>query len=132
MKRILYFIVMGILWVGCGEPEPRKPKKQTSGSFIRESVERSRALLAQEEELIQKIIKQDSIHNYRSSASGSWYYYETQNTEDSYTIQSNDLVTLTYNLQSLANDTIYTTSEIGTLIYKVDKQELFPGTSQQY
>jgi gliding motility-associated peptidyl-prolyl isomerase len=34
---------------------------------------------------------------------------------------------LSYNILSLNNDTIYSKEEIGTLTYKVDKQELFQG-----
>ncbi|MGB5274162.1 MAG: FKBP-type peptidyl-prolyl cis-trans isomerase, partial [Flavobacteriaceae bacterium] len=41
--------------------------------------------------------------------------------------KTDDLVTLSYNLISLSNDTIYTVEEIGVQSYKVDKQDVFPG-----
>ncbi|HSR61466.1 MAG TPA: FKBP-type peptidyl-prolyl cis-trans isomerase, partial [Robiginitalea sp.] len=44
-----------------------------------------------------------------------------------YKPQPDDLVTLRYNLTTWNNDTLYREAEIGTLRYKVDKQELFPG-----
>lgn len=73
------------------------------------------------------MIQADSLHSYESSASGSRYYYETRLSGDGYRPMPDDLVTLQYNILNWAGDTIYNRQEIGTLKYKVDKQELFPG-----
>ncbi|NNE76932.1 MAG: gliding motility-associated peptidyl-prolyl isomerase GldI, partial [Pricia sp.] len=108
-------------------PEPRRPVKVKSGSFFKESVERSKQLLASEEKKIQEIIKNDTAHEYTHSASGSWYHYNVKIDETEYLPQPDDLVTLTYNIVDLENDTLYSKDDIGVLTYKVDKQELFPG-----
>ena len=126
MKKIIYLSLISVVFA-CGGPEPRKPIETKSGSFIKESVERNKRLLEEEEVLIQQYIAIDSIHDYQNSAAGSWYSYEIKNDEASYTPKEDDLVTLTYNLRSLNNDTIYSMEEVGVLNYKVDKQELFPG-----
>ncbi len=126
MKDFLYILLI-VSMIGCGGPEPRKPVKIKSGSFFSESVERNKELLAQEEKLIQDIIARDSLHTYQTSASGSWYFYENQNEATDYFPQPDDLVTLTYNIMTFNNDTIYSKEDIGTIIYKVDKQELFLG-----
>jgi hypothetical protein len=47
------FLVLG----SCKGPEPRKPVQQKSGSFFKESIERNRKLLAEEENMIQEIIQ---------------------------------------------------------------------------
>ena len=117
-------MVIGL--IGCKGPEPRRPVKVKGGSF-NASVERSKKLLALEESMINSIITNDSIHEYMNSAAGAWYYYEQRNENGTYTPQPDDLVTLTYNVMSFTNDTIYSQEEIGIIKYKVDKQELFPG-----
>lgn len=125
MKLVL-LIIATIVLIGCGGPEPRRPIKVKSSSF-NASVERSKKLLALEESMINTIITNDSLHEYRNSAAGAWYYYEQRNENATYTPQPDDLVTLTYNVMGFTNDTIYSQEEIGILKYKVDKQELFPG-----
>ena len=129
MKSVNYLllILIAIGLVSCGGPEPRRPIKVSTGSFMKESVERNKILLAQEEEVIKQIIAQDSTHSYHSSASGSWFYYDSQNEKASYYPKPNDLVTFTYNVVSFDNDTIYSIKDLGIQKYKVDKQELFPG-----
>ena len=126
MKNFIYILPFICLFA-CGEPEPRRPVKNQSGSLIKASVQRNIELLKQEEQIIQQIIANDTLHDYLTSASGSWYFYNAMNQESDYTPLTDDLVTLNYNLVSLENDTIYTMEEIGTINYKVDKQELFPG-----
>ncbi|NAS11385.1 gliding motility-associated peptidyl-prolyl isomerase GldI [Poritiphilus flavus] len=126
MKTLSYFILFAFL-LSCAGPEPRKPIKVQSGSFYKESVERNKKLLAEEEQLIREIITRDSLHQYISSASGSWYYYDNKVEGEGILPEPDDLVTLSYDIRNLQNDTIYKADEIGVITYKVDKQELFPG-----
>lgn len=120
-------IVLLMLLAACGGPEPRKPVKVKSASFYKESAERSRLLLEHEEKLIQDIIAKDTAHTYEHSASGSWYYMISKNEKDDYTAHPDDLVTMTYDILTFDNDTIYSMEDIGIFKYKVDKQDLFPG-----
>lgn len=126
MKYIIFLLLI-IGLAGCGGPEPRRPIKVKSGSFYSESAERSRQLLVREERLIQEIIAQDTAHTYVNSASGSWYHMISKNEHDVNTVQPEDLVTMTYDILTLSNDTIYSMEDIGIFKYKVDKQALFPG-----
>ena len=126
MRRIPILLVL-LSVMACQEQVPRKPIKVNSGSFIKESVERNKKLLAAEEEMIQDIIRKDSLKNYIATADGSWYCYDLSNEVSSYTAQPDDLVRFTYALLTLENDTIYSENEIGLQTYKVDKQGLFPG-----
>ncbi|MEA1785088.1 gliding motility-associated peptidyl-prolyl isomerase GldI [Arenibacter sp. GZD96] len=123
-------LVLGLFVVsifGCTGPEPRRPIKAKTASFIKESAERNKALLAEEERLIQELITKDTLHEYKASNSGSWYYYEMENTQTNYYPKTDDLVTLTYSLRTLQNEIIYTEAEIDTIPYVVDKESLFPG-----
>ncbi|MCL6265369.1 gliding motility-associated peptidyl-prolyl isomerase GldI [Flagellimonas myxillae] len=126
MKAVL-MILMGMFLIGCGGPEPRRPVKINSGSFFKESVERNKALLAQEEALIQNIIDADSLHDYVASPNGFWYYLEKKNETATYLPKPNDQILFSYNLVTLQNDTIYTAQELGPTSYVVDKEQLFTG-----
>jgi gliding motility-associated peptidyl-prolyl isomerase len=127
MKYFLILLVLGISLVSCQEAEPRRPTKVRTGSFFKETIKRNKELLAQEEKLIKAIIAKDTAHTYLSSSKGSWYYYDIKNDSVSYTPKPDDLVIFTYNMVSFSNDTIYKSEEMGTIKYKVDKQNLFPG-----
>lgn len=120
-------IFICLLLAACSGPEPRKPVQTKSGSFFKESVERSKKLLQLEEQKIQDIIKTDSLKHYNHTAFGSWYHYWAINDSTDYTPKTDDLVVFTYDLITLDNDTIYKQEDIGVVTYKVDKQELFPG-----
>lgn len=121
------WLLMATLMLSCGGPEPRRPVEVKSGSFFKESVERSKNRLMKEEKQIQEIIEKDTAQEYVHSATGSWYRRDVVNAEAEYTPQPDDLVTLTYNLMGFDGDTLYTKNDIGIITYKVDKQELFPG-----
>ncbi len=125
--RLVSFLFLSILILGCDGPEPRRPIQTKSGSFFKASIERSRKLLEAEESKIQEIIALDSLKHYSHSNSGSWYHYLTVNEESDYTPKTDDLVAFNYDILTLDNDTIYSQEEIGVVTYKVDKQELFLG-----
>jgi len=127
MKRITALFALLTLAASCQEPEPRWPVEAKGGSFLKLSAERNRRLLEQEEALMAQLMAGDSAHTWLESASGTHYYYEVQAESEGYRPQPDDLVTLRYDLLTWNNDTLYSEAEIGTLRYKVDKQELFPG-----
>lgn len=124
---LLFLLILSITFIACKEPEARKPISVKTGTFLKESIERNKALLAQEEAIIKQIIAKDSIHEYKASANGFWYYYNKIDSTSNYLPKEDDLVTLTYNINTLNNTPIYTQQEIGIITYRVDKQELFPG-----
>jgi gliding motility-associated peptidyl-prolyl isomerase len=127
MKQFICILIL-VSFVACEGPVPRHPVKRKTSSSIEASIERSKKILALEEAMMQQVIAKDSTNFYIQSDSGSWYYYNKKLVDTTaYRPQPNDLVTLTYNILSLSNDTIYKMEEIGILKYKVDKQEFFPG-----
>ena len=116
-----------LLMTACKEAEPRRPLEVKHGSFLKQSVERNRKLLKAEDSVMRELIGLDSLQQYVESSSGSRYYYDRQSPGDGYLPQPDDLVTLTYDLRTWNEDTIYRQEEIGIIRYRVDKQELFPG-----
>ncbi|WP_421812504.1 gliding motility-associated peptidyl-prolyl isomerase GldI [Flagellimonas sp.] len=125
--RFLLAVLLIAIVASCGGPEPRKPVEVKSGSFYKESIERTKKLLAAEEEAIQEIISKDTAHQYLSSPDGFWYYYESKNDTATYRPKTGDQILFSYNLMSLRNDTIYAVEEIGPTSHVIDKQQLFPG-----
>jgi gliding motility-associated peptidyl-prolyl isomerase len=127
MKKFAPVLCLAFLFLSCEGPQPRRPVEVKSGSFLKLSAERNKKLLQMEESLMDTLIGRDSLHEYLGSSSGFRYYYDKQLPGEGYRPKPDDLVTLTYNLRSWNEDTLYRQEEIGILRYKVDKQELFPG-----
>ena len=127
MRTLLPVFCLTFLFLSCEGPQPRRPVEVKSGSFLKFSAERNKKLLEMEETQMEALIGRDSLHEYLRSASGFRYYYDRALPGEGYHPKPDDLVTLTYNLRTWNEDTLYRQEEIGIIRYKVDKQELFPG-----
>ena len=130
MNKIIPILILFILsLVGCKSPEARKPVTQSSGTFINESIERNRLLVAREEAEILEIIEKDTINQYITSNSGFWYYYNKKSTDsiNTETPDFGDVVQFDYDITELDGDVIYAEGEIPTKQYAVDKEDLFNG-----
>jgi len=126
MKKLLFLLIVVFIF-GCEGPEPRRPVQGKTEKFIEKSVIRNRQILAYEEAQIKQLIEKDTLHEYRQSGSGSWFFYDVRNPADSLGIGPDDTVTFTYALSGLGEEPIYSEEEIGVLTIRVDKDELFPG-----
>ncbi|MEZ4858139.1 MAG: gliding motility-associated peptidyl-prolyl isomerase GldI [Flavobacteriaceae bacterium] len=113
----------------CKSPEARRPVKTSSGSFIKESVERNKKLIEEEEAIISSIIEKDSSHHFIASESGFWYYYNIKDTLSTIQPVVGDDVVFTYDIRLLNGDTILSETETGIQNYKVDQtnQSLISG-----
>lgn len=127
MRTLLPVFCLTFLFLSCEGPQPRRPVEVKSGSFLKLSAERNKKLLEMEESQMEALIGRDSLHEYLRSSSGFRYFYNKALPGDGYRPRPDDLVTLTYNLRTWNEDTLYRQQEIGIIRYKVDKQELFPG-----
>ncbi|MBW1294540.1 gliding motility-associated peptidyl-prolyl isomerase GldI [Aquimarina litoralis] len=127
MRHFFLFLSFLALFFSCKAPEARKPVSVSSGSFINESINRNKELSAREEARIQKIIKQDTTHNYITSDGGFWYYYETKDTISNTTAKFGDIVNFNYDIKDLNGDTIYSRKELDTVNYAIDQEDLFFG-----
>lgn len=127
MKKLILPVLGILLMFSCKSPEARRPVTQKSGSYINESIERNKKIVAAEEELIMEIIEEDSTKNYISSPNGFWYYYNKKDTTSTKTPDFGDVVEFDYSLQTLDGRTIYSTEELPTRTYAMDKEKLFSG-----
>lgn len=130
MRKILLLFSVILVVFSCKSPEARRPVMQKTGSYIDESVQRNRQLVAEEEKRIQQIIEEDSTTTYISSPNGFWYYFNEEDTTATITPEFGDLVEFNYNIETLDGRTIYSEEELGTTTYRVDQEELFTGLRQ--
>lgn len=127
MRKLIVMLLGTMLVFSCKSPEARKPITQKSGSYINESIERNKKIVAAEEEQIKEIIEKDSTHQYISSPNGFWYYYHTKDTTGAATPKFGDIVEFDYNLRTLDGQSIYSKEELSTRTYAMDQEKLFSG-----
>ncbi|MDI1255198.1 MAG: gliding motility-associated peptidyl-prolyl isomerase GldI [Flavobacterium sp.] len=127
MKNI-FPIIIAILLVSCSQQQARKPVSQSSGSFMKESVERNKKLVAGEEKDIQEVMNSDSSIVYIPSKKGYWYHYETQNnTNDTLHPKKGDIAYFDYEVKDLTGSVIYSEIELKPQVYRVDKENIMTG-----
>jgi gliding motility-associated peptidyl-prolyl isomerase len=127
MSRIVTILVCALLLVACKSPEARRPVSSKSGSFIDASVERNIKLNEKEQAYIQKIMSENPEEVYIASENGFWYYYNVKQADSLISPGFGDIVNFNYNIKTLNDDIIYTTEDLKTQNYVMDKQELFSG-----
>jgi gliding motility-associated peptidyl-prolyl isomerase len=127
MKKLIVLLILSSFFVNCTNQQARKPISQSSGSFINESIERNKLLIAQEEKTIDKFIKNDSLNQYISSHKGYWYSYNTKVDEATNTPIRGDIAYFDYELKSLDGTIIYSKAELKPQTYYVDKENVLMG-----
>lgn len=111
----------------CSQQQARKPITQTSGKFMKESMKRNIKLIANEEALIDSVIRNNPEKKYIASTKGYWYFYETQNTKDTLTPKRGDVAFFDYEIADLKGNVIYSEVELKPQTYLVDKQNILMG-----
>lgn len=123
---LLAIIFLGI--ISCKSPEARHPLTVKSGSFIDASVERNKTMNSKEHAQIKKLMQQQKDTKYFASANGFWYAYKTKIEVDSLqTPKFGDVVSYNYNVKAINGTVIYTTEDLKSQTYAIDKEELFTG-----
>ena len=127
MKNKILILISSILIVSCSQQQARKPVSQSSGTFINESIERNKVLIAEEESKIEQFIKNDSLNHYISSPKGYWYSYNTKVDEPTNTPMRGDIAYFDYEIKNLEGQIIYTKEELKPQTYYVDKENILIG-----
>lgn len=126
MNKLLSIALVLIVF-GCKTPEARRPITVKTGSFIDASVERNKKLNAKEKTFIENVMKQKE-QDYIASESGFWYYYNNKIENDTLkTPAFGDIINYNYNVKGINGNLIYSTEDIKTQTYTMDKEELFTG-----
>ena len=128
LKISLMLFAVALLLASCKQHESaRKPISRSSGSFMKQSAERNKKLVASEEDQIKAIIKKNPKIEYIASTKGYWYYYDVKNATDTLTPKRGDVAFFTYEIKNLKGDIIYSELELRPQTYFVDKQEIMMG-----
>jgi gliding motility-associated peptidyl-prolyl isomerase len=132
MKQITNLFVAVILTLiifsSCqSNQEARRPISHASGTFMKQSVNRNKKLIAGEEAEIARVIRQNSKTKFIASTKGFWYSYATVNVKDSLTPKKGDVAMFDYEIKDLKGHVIYSKSELGPQTYFVDKQNIMSG-----
>lgn len=127
--RLIIILLLSLIVTSCAKQVIRKPVSQKSGSYIKESVQRNKDLINQEEKVIQAVIKQDTSSVYKASENGFWYTYVVKDTLGNNSPDIGDLVLFNYNIASLQGENIVSKEEIGNTVTQIDQsnQDLISG-----
>lgn len=127
-KRIVVTaLCIGALIIGCSQPQARRPISESGGTFMKESVERNKKLVASEEGMIDSIIKSNPQIKYIASDKGYWYHYEVEKTNDTITPKRGDVAFFDYEVKDLKGNVIYSEVELRPQKYYVDKENIMMG-----
>lgn len=125
MKKYIWPILasVSLIVASCGNPQPRRPVSRSEGSFLKESAERTKKLVAGEEDKIDSIMKANPKEKYLASTKGYWYTYIKQNPADTLRPKRGDVAYFDYEISDLDGNVIYTQLELRPQEYYVDKEQ---------
>jgi gliding motility-associated peptidyl-prolyl isomerase len=121
------FFVTGLIVAGCSQQQARRPVSHSSGTFMKESIERNKKLVANEESQIDSIIKSTPGHKYIASDKGYWYRYDVEKTIDTIRPKRGDVAFFNYDVKDLKGNVIYSEVELRPQVYYVDKENIMMG-----
>ncbi|MUP46132.1 gliding motility-associated peptidyl-prolyl isomerase GldI [Gramella sp. BOM4] len=130
--RQLGIICIILAFAACKSPEARYPVSRNSGSYIDESVELNKEMIAQEEDYIKQVMGENPDTEYLNSENGFWYYYNTKSTDslNTETPDFGDVVIFDYSISTIEGEPIYAEGEKPRREYAIDKEKLFTGLRQ--
>lgn len=128
LKMSIYTLLFTVLFVSCKHhEEARKPVSQASGTFMKKSIDRNKKLVANEEDIIKKIIKSNPKVKYYATRKGYWLSYDEQNLTDTQTPRKGDIAYFNLEIKDIQGKIIYSEAELGPQTYYVDKQDIMMG-----
>ena len=127
LLKIMFLFVLFITLQSCKQQQARMPISRSSGTFMKESVERNKKIIAGEERIIDSIIKSNPKIKYYASKKGYWYKYEEKNEEASPTPVRGDIAFFDYEIKTILNQLIYSKEETKPQKYYVDKENIMMG-----
>lgn len=128
IKIAILVTVLATIITSCqSNQEARKPISHASGTFMKQSVNRNKKLIAGEEAEIARVIRQNKNVKFIASTKGFWYSYIVTNKKDTLTAKKGDVALFDYEVKDLKGRVIYSKSELGPQTYFVDKQNIMTG-----
>jgi gliding motility-associated peptidyl-prolyl isomerase len=122
------FILLGLVLMicACSKQEARRPVSHSSSKKVYETVELHRKILAHQNALIENFIRTDSLHVYQKSKKGFSYRYLLKKEMGAMPVKG-DKVYFEQAIFSLNGALLYSSEELGTQEYLVDKEYVIKG-----
>lgn len=128
LKLSICTLLFAGLLVSCKQHEDaRRPISQASGTFMKKSADRNKKLVANEEDVIKKIIKSNPKTKYYATRKGYWLYYDERNETDLRTPKKGDIAYFNLEVKDINGKIIYSEADLGPQTYYVDKQDIMMG-----
>jgi len=127
MKKYILVVIGMLLVMSCNEKEARRPISYSTGSYKKATVDKNIKLVANEEKIIDSIMKSTPEKEYLISKKGFWYTYDQKNETDTLRPKRGDMAYFEYELNDLYGNVIYTALELRPQQYLVDKEEIMIG-----
>lgn len=128
LKISIYSLLFAILLMSCKHhEEARRPISSASGTFMKKSADRNKKLVANEEDVIKKIIKSNPKVKYYATPKGYWFYYEERNTTETLSPRKGDIAYYNLEIKDIQGKIIYSDADLGPQTYYVDKQDIMMG-----
>lgn len=128
LKLSICSFLFAVLFVSCKQhEEARKPLSRTSGTFMKKSADRNKKLVANEEDVIKKIIKSNPKVKYYATRKGYWFSYDERNLTDTRTPHKGDIAYFNLEIKDIEGKIIYSEADLGPQTYFVDKQDIMMG-----
>ena len=125
--KIMMLFLVFMTFLSCKQQQARMPVSRSSGTFMKESAERNKKLIAGEEGKIDSIIKSNPKVKYIASKKGYWYRYEIKNEKDTLRPKKGDVAQFDYEILDLKGNVLYSEVELRPQTYIVDKQNIMMG-----
>ncbi|SHH17344.1 gliding motility-associated peptidyl-prolyl isomerase GldI [Flavobacterium defluvii] len=128
LKLSIYSLLFAVILAGCKQHEDiRMPISRASGTFMKKSADRNKKLVANEEDVIKKIIKSNPKVKYYATKKGYWFTYDEKSTTETATPKKGDIAYFNLEVKSIDGTIIYSESDLGPQTYYVDKQDIMMG-----
>lgn len=128
LKLSIYTLLFTVLLSSCKHhEEARRPISRASGTFMKKSADRNKKLVANEEDVIKKIIKSNPKVKYYATPKGYWFYYDERNTNETAAPRKGDIAYFNMEVKDIKGNVIYSESDLGPQTYYVDKQDIMMG-----
>ena len=126
MYKLIHLILIISLLLSCRDSKPRRPVNIKKKTFLSESAKRNKNKLEIEQEIFKKIIKKESLLNYKFTPKGFWYAYLEKGSNSSIKTTKGDYVTFKYRIEDINKNLIYSEDELGIISFRVDEEDLIP------
>ncbi|MCP2026138.1 gliding motility-associated peptidyl-prolyl isomerase [Flavobacterium sp. HSC-32F16] len=128
LKLSIYSLLFAVLLAGCKHhEEARRPISRASGSFMKKSADRNKKLVASEEDVIKKIIKNNPKVKYYATKKGYWFSYDEKSATETTAPRKGDIAYFNLEVKDIEGKIIYSEADLGPQTYYVDKQDIMMG-----